>query len=228
MAEGRHEEPHEPRPTVHRRERHGVHPAEGHVLVHRPVAALHEEVAALGRPVRAHGLGAPSPTSYPRRFEHGGLVQCLARTEQPDLSTYTAPEVVGRVDHPHHGRSRPALAQPRPRARTARRLLAALLSGSPHGDALLRGARGALTASSVSTCGLERGRRGVASTGPQRGAACVARGAATGRFSSTQQCLRSPQARARWPTSRSATGAGGDDPGSPCPRWSPGQALVDG
>ncbi len=37
-----------------------------------------------------------------RRFEYGGLLQCLARTENPDLSGYNDPEVAGRVDDPYH------------------------------------------------------------------------------------------------------------------------------
>ena len=38
----------------------------------------------------------------PRRFEHGGLAQCLARIERPDLSSYRDPEIVCQVDDPHH------------------------------------------------------------------------------------------------------------------------------
>jgi biotin carboxylase len=37
-----------------------------------------------------------------RRFEYGGLIQSLARTERPDLSAYDDPEVVGRTDDPFH------------------------------------------------------------------------------------------------------------------------------
>src|SRR5262249_15720296 len=37
-----------------------------------------------------------------RRFEHAGLIQCLARTERPDLSAFDDPEVVGRTDDPFH------------------------------------------------------------------------------------------------------------------------------
>ena len=38
----------------------------------------------------------------PRRFQHGGLLQCLARTERPDLSAYTDPEIVLQTDDPDH------------------------------------------------------------------------------------------------------------------------------
>lgn len=38
----------------------------------------------------------------PRRFEHGGLAQCLARAERPDLSAYADPEVAMTVDDPYH------------------------------------------------------------------------------------------------------------------------------
>jgi hypothetical protein len=38
----------------------------------------------------------------PRRFEHGGLVQGLARTERPDMSAYTDPEIVCQVPDPYH------------------------------------------------------------------------------------------------------------------------------
>jgi len=38
----------------------------------------------------------------PRRAEYGGLVQCLARTERPDLSAYDDPEVVDRSHDPYH------------------------------------------------------------------------------------------------------------------------------
>jgi biotin carboxylase len=37
-----------------------------------------------------------------RRFDHGGLIQSLARTERPDLSAYADPEVVGQTDDPFH------------------------------------------------------------------------------------------------------------------------------
>lgn len=37
-----------------------------------------------------------------RRAEHGGLVQCLARAERPDLSAYNDPEIVAPVDDPYH------------------------------------------------------------------------------------------------------------------------------
>lgn len=35
-------------------------------------------------------------------FRYAGLVLCLARNEQPDLSAYQAPEIVYRVDKPYH------------------------------------------------------------------------------------------------------------------------------
>lgn len=38
----------------------------------------------------------------PRRAEYAGLVQCLARTEHPDLSAYDDPEVVDRSNDPYH------------------------------------------------------------------------------------------------------------------------------
>jgi ATP-grasp domain len=38
----------------------------------------------------------------PRRFDHGGLVQCLARSERPDMSAYADPEIVSQVDDPYH------------------------------------------------------------------------------------------------------------------------------
>jgi len=38
----------------------------------------------------------------PRRYEHGGLAQSLARTERPDMSAYTDPEIVWQVDDPYH------------------------------------------------------------------------------------------------------------------------------
>jgi hypothetical protein len=38
----------------------------------------------------------------PRRYEHGGLIQSLARTERPDMSAYTDPEIVGQVDDRFH------------------------------------------------------------------------------------------------------------------------------
>lgn len=38
----------------------------------------------------------------PRRAEYAGLVQCLARTERPDLSAYDDPEVVDRSSDPYH------------------------------------------------------------------------------------------------------------------------------
>jgi biotin carboxylase len=37
-----------------------------------------------------------------RRFEYAGLVQCLARSERPDLSAYADPEVAYQVDDPYH------------------------------------------------------------------------------------------------------------------------------
>jgi hypothetical protein len=37
-----------------------------------------------------------------RRYDHGGLVQSLARTERPDMSAYTDPEIVCQVDDPYH------------------------------------------------------------------------------------------------------------------------------
>jgi biotin carboxylase len=46
--------------------------------------------------------GAAPYVLPPRRFEYGGLVQCLARSEWPDLSAYTDPEIVGRTDDTHH------------------------------------------------------------------------------------------------------------------------------
>lgn len=43
------------------------------------------------------------PYSLPeRRYEYGGLVQCLARVERPDLSSYSDPEVAYQVDDPYH------------------------------------------------------------------------------------------------------------------------------
>jgi hypothetical protein len=41
-------------------------------------------------------------TLPPQRSEYGGLVQCLARTEQPDLRGYTDPEIARRIDDRHH------------------------------------------------------------------------------------------------------------------------------
>jgi biotin carboxylase len=38
----------------------------------------------------------------PRRAEYGALVQCLARTERPDLGVYNDPEVAYRVADPYH------------------------------------------------------------------------------------------------------------------------------
>jgi biotin carboxylase len=38
----------------------------------------------------------------PRRAEYGGLVQCLARTEHPDLSAYDDPEIFDRTHDPYH------------------------------------------------------------------------------------------------------------------------------
>ena len=38
----------------------------------------------------------------PRRAEYAGLVQCLARTEHPDLSGYDDPEVFDRANDPYH------------------------------------------------------------------------------------------------------------------------------
>ena len=38
----------------------------------------------------------------PRRADHGGLVQCLARSKRPDLSAYNDPEVVHRMDDEFH------------------------------------------------------------------------------------------------------------------------------
>lgn len=38
----------------------------------------------------------------PRRMEYGGLVQCLARSEHPDLSAYDDPEVFDRSNDPYH------------------------------------------------------------------------------------------------------------------------------
>jgi biotin carboxylase len=47
-------------------------------------------------------MGAVPYVLPPRRFEHGGLAQCLARTERPDLSAYADPEIVRTTDDPHH------------------------------------------------------------------------------------------------------------------------------
>jgi hypothetical protein len=38
----------------------------------------------------------------PRRFDHAGLVQCLARDERPDMRAYTDPEIVSQVEDPYH------------------------------------------------------------------------------------------------------------------------------
>ncbi len=38
----------------------------------------------------------------PRRADHAGLIQCLARDERPDLSAYTDPEIVYHTDDPFH------------------------------------------------------------------------------------------------------------------------------
>jgi biotin carboxylase len=38
----------------------------------------------------------------PHRDEHAGLIICLARQEYPDLSGYTDPEIVWRLDKPYH------------------------------------------------------------------------------------------------------------------------------
>jgi len=38
----------------------------------------------------------------PRRFDHGGLVQSLARVERPVMTGYADPEVVGQIDDPYH------------------------------------------------------------------------------------------------------------------------------
>jgi hypothetical protein len=51
------------------------------------------EVAALG-----HLPYSPPP----RRHDHGALLLCLASQEHPDLSDYNAPEVLWKLDKPHH------------------------------------------------------------------------------------------------------------------------------
>jgi len=38
----------------------------------------------------------------PRRLDHGGLVQSLARVERPVMTAYADPEVVGQIDDPYH------------------------------------------------------------------------------------------------------------------------------
>ncbi len=38
----------------------------------------------------------------PHRDEYAALITCLARQEHPDLSTYTDPEIVWRLDKPYH------------------------------------------------------------------------------------------------------------------------------
>jgi hypothetical protein len=38
----------------------------------------------------------------PRRSEYAGLVQCLARSEHPDLSGYDDPEIFHRSADPYH------------------------------------------------------------------------------------------------------------------------------
>lgn len=38
----------------------------------------------------------------PRRFDHAGLIQSLARSEHPDLSAFNDPEVVAQTDDPYH------------------------------------------------------------------------------------------------------------------------------
>lgn len=47
-------------------------------------------------------LDAPPYAPPPRRNEYGGVILTLARQEHPDTSAYTEPEIVFRVERPHH------------------------------------------------------------------------------------------------------------------------------
>ncbi|HEX6798361.1 MAG TPA: hypothetical protein VF116_11685 [Ktedonobacterales bacterium] len=47
-------------------------------------------------------LGEAPYTPPERRHDYGGVIITLARQEQPDTSAYTEPEIVYRVERPHH------------------------------------------------------------------------------------------------------------------------------
>lgn len=47
-------------------------------------------------------LDEPSRRPSPRRGEYGGLLLSLARQERPDTSAYDDPEIVRRIEVPHH------------------------------------------------------------------------------------------------------------------------------
>jgi hypothetical protein len=49
----------------------------------------------------AHARGERVGRLEPRR-EYGGIALSLARQERPDTSDYADPEIVYRVDKPHH------------------------------------------------------------------------------------------------------------------------------
>jgi biotin carboxylase len=49
----------------------------------------------------AHARGERVGRLEPRR-EHGGIALSLARQERPDTTAYDDPEIVFRVDKPHH------------------------------------------------------------------------------------------------------------------------------
>ena len=71
VAERRHQQAREPRTTVRRRKRQKIDPAGGDVLVQPPVLALDEDVAALGRAVRAHDRRAEGPADSARCANDG-------------------------------------------------------------------------------------------------------------------------------------------------------------